>query len=51
MRRFFMGQNEISFVTTYAACYIFEVIHLVDDIRKKLYRVQVKLVQFVNIGD
>ena len=34
MRRFFIGENEISFVTTYAACYIFEVIHLVDDIRK-----------------
>ena len=34
MRRFFIGENEISFVTTYAACYIFEVIHLIDDIGK-----------------
>ena len=35
MRLFFIGENEISFVTTYAACYIFEVIHLIDDISKK----------------
>ena len=35
MRLFFIGENEISFVTTYAACYVFEVIHLIDDISKK----------------
>ena len=35
MRLFFIGENEISFVTTYAACYVFEVINLIDDISKK----------------